>query len=136
MEDIDFRVDFIAKNSNKLQKLGLEGKKISWVLNVFTLGPTARATRVKKNTMKWTCIYFKIIVKGMMESPPPTHTLMIASTQTHSAFVPSMQIEWLNVHSQPLLLLPLLSKGLGLCDPIGMLCGTPSPPPLFRLEVS
>ncbi len=29
MEDIDFRVDFIAKNSNKLQKLGLEGKKIS-----------------------------------------------------------------------------------------------------------
>jgi hypothetical protein len=55
-------VDFVARNSNKLQKLGLEGK-ISWALivftildlefsimkmwkikNVFTLGPTAQAT--------------------------------------------------------------------------------------------
>jgi len=26
MEDIDFRVDFVVGNSNKLQKLGLEGK--------------------------------------------------------------------------------------------------------------
>jgi len=26
MEDIDFLVDFVAGNSNKLQKLGLEGK--------------------------------------------------------------------------------------------------------------
>jgi len=26
MEDIDFKVDFVAENSNKLQKLGLEGK--------------------------------------------------------------------------------------------------------------
>jgi len=26
MEDIDFLVDFLAGNSNKLQKLGLEGK--------------------------------------------------------------------------------------------------------------
>jgi hypothetical protein len=40
MEDIDFLVDFVDGNSNKLQKLGLEGK-ISWALNVFTLGPTA-----------------------------------------------------------------------------------------------
>jgi hypothetical protein len=36
MEDIDFWVDFVARNSNKLQNLGLEGK-ISWALNVFTL---------------------------------------------------------------------------------------------------
>ncbi len=36
MEDIDFWVDFVAENSNKLQKLGLEGK-FSWALNVFTL---------------------------------------------------------------------------------------------------
>jgi len=27
VEDIDFLVDFITENSNKLQKLGLEGKK-------------------------------------------------------------------------------------------------------------
>ncbi len=36
MEDIDFWMDFVVGNSNKLQKLGLEGK-ISWALNVFTL---------------------------------------------------------------------------------------------------
>ncbi len=36
MQDIDFGVDFVARNSSKLQKLGLEGK-ISWALNVFTL---------------------------------------------------------------------------------------------------
>ncbi len=36
MEDIDFWVDFVARDSNKLRKLGLEGK-ISWALNVFTL---------------------------------------------------------------------------------------------------
>ncbi len=36
MEDIDFGVDFVAGDSNKLQKLGLE-RKISWALNVFTL---------------------------------------------------------------------------------------------------
>jgi hypothetical protein len=33
--DIDFWVDFVAGNSNNLQKLGLEGK-VSWALNVFT----------------------------------------------------------------------------------------------------
>jgi hypothetical protein len=32
-------VDFVVGNSNKLEKLGLEGK-ISGNLNVFTLGPT------------------------------------------------------------------------------------------------
>ncbi len=36
MEDIDFWMDFYVGNSNKLQKLGLEGK-ISWALDVFTL---------------------------------------------------------------------------------------------------
>jgi hypothetical protein len=45
VEDIDFLVDFVAGNSNKLQKLGLEGK-ISSALNVFTLGPMAQATLV------------------------------------------------------------------------------------------
>jgi hypothetical protein len=33
VEDIDFLVDFVAGNSNKLQKLGLKGK-ISCALNV------------------------------------------------------------------------------------------------------
>ncbi len=37
MEDIDFLEDFVVGNSNKLQKLGLEGK-FSWALNVFILG--------------------------------------------------------------------------------------------------
>ncbi len=68
MKDIDFWVDFVAGNSNKLQKVGLflEGK-ISWshpqcvhianfkkfsilkmwkIKNVFTLGPMAQATLV------------------------------------------------------------------------------------------
>jgi hypothetical protein len=40
VKDINFQVDFVAGNSNKLQKLGSEGK-ISWALYVFTLGPTA-----------------------------------------------------------------------------------------------
>jgi len=35
----------VARNSNKLQKLGLKGK-ISWVFNVFTLEPMAQATLV------------------------------------------------------------------------------------------
>ncbi len=45
MEDIDVWMDFVARNSNKLKKLDLEGK-ISWALNVFTLGPTTKATLV------------------------------------------------------------------------------------------
>ncbi len=45
MEDIDFLVDFVAGNSNKLQKLSLEGK-ISSALNVLTLGAMAQATLV------------------------------------------------------------------------------------------
>ncbi len=40
MEDIDLWVDFVARNSNKLQNLGLEGE-ISRALNVSALGPTA-----------------------------------------------------------------------------------------------
>ncbi len=43
MEDIDFWMDFVAGNSNKLQILGLEGI-ISWALNVFTLGPMTQPT--------------------------------------------------------------------------------------------
>ncbi len=44
MEDIDFLVNFVVENSKiELQKLGLEGK-VSWALNLFTLGPTAQAT--------------------------------------------------------------------------------------------
>ncbi len=45
MEDIDFWVDFVVGNSNKLQKLGWEGK-ISGNFNVFTLGPTTQAILV------------------------------------------------------------------------------------------
>ncbi len=50
MEDIDFWMDFIAGNSNKLQKLGLEGK-ISWTLNVFALPNLEifNSENVKKN---------------------------------------------------------------------------------------
>jgi hypothetical protein len=36
-------VIFVVGNSNKLQKLGLEGN-ISQAFNVFTLGPMAHAT--------------------------------------------------------------------------------------------
>ncbi len=36
MENIEFWVDFVTRNSNKLSKLGLE-RKISWALNAFTL---------------------------------------------------------------------------------------------------
>ncbi len=41
MEDIDFIVDFVAENSNKLQKLGLEGK-----VKMFTFGLVAQVTQV------------------------------------------------------------------------------------------
>ncbi len=41
MEDIEFLVDFVAENSKKVEKLGLEGK-IDWAVNVFTLGPMAQ----------------------------------------------------------------------------------------------
>jgi len=40
VEEIDLWVDFVARNSNKLQNLGLEGE-ISQALYVFTLGPLA-----------------------------------------------------------------------------------------------
>jgi hypothetical protein len=48
VEDIDFGVDFVAEISNKLQKLGLEGK-ISWALNVCTIQAMAQATLVIEN---------------------------------------------------------------------------------------
>jgi hypothetical protein len=41
-------VDFVVGNSNKLQKLGLEGK-VTQALNVFTLGPRAHATLINEN---------------------------------------------------------------------------------------
>ncbi len=50
VEDIYFLVDFVARNSNNLQKLGLE-RKINWALNVFTLGRTAQATIVVDKKM-------------------------------------------------------------------------------------
>jgi hypothetical protein len=49
LKNIDFWMDFVVGYSNKLQKLGLEGK-ISWVLNVFTLGPIAQVTIVAFNS--------------------------------------------------------------------------------------
>ncbi len=45
VEGISFSVNFVAENSNKLQKLGLE-RQISWALNVFTPGPMSQATLV------------------------------------------------------------------------------------------
>ncbi len=44
-------MDFVVRNSNKLQKLGLGGK-ISENLNVFTLGPTTQVTLVVED---WMC---------------------------------------------------------------------------------
>jgi hypothetical protein len=41
-------VDFVVENSNKLQKLGLEGK-VNSILNVFTLGPMAHVTLINEN---------------------------------------------------------------------------------------
>ncbi len=41
-------MDFVVENSNKLQKLGLEGK-VTQALNVFTLGPRAHATLINEN---------------------------------------------------------------------------------------
>jgi hypothetical protein len=43
VKDIDFWVNFVVRNLNKLQKFGLKGKT-SWTLNVFTLGATTHAT--------------------------------------------------------------------------------------------
>jgi hypothetical protein len=43
--ECDFWMNFVAGNSNKLQKLSLQAK-FSWALNVFTLGPMAQATLV------------------------------------------------------------------------------------------
>ncbi len=67
----DFWVDFVAENSNKLQKLGLEGKKSvepsmcshcwvfkipimkMWIMkNVITPRPTAQGTLVSNNNKK------------------------------------------------------------------------------------
>jgi hypothetical protein len=49
VEDIAFRVDFVAGNSQTMQKRGFKGK-ICWALNVFTLGPMAQATLVGSET--------------------------------------------------------------------------------------
>jgi hypothetical protein len=87
VEGVDIWVDFIAKNSNKLQKLGLEGK-ISWVLNVFTLGPTAQATLVRRTQWNEHIYTSRLLWRGWWKVL--LNTLMIAATQTHSAFVPSM----------------------------------------------
>jgi hypothetical protein len=43
---------FVARNSNKLQKLGL-GRKFGWAFNVFTLGLMVQATLVH---MQWTWV--------------------------------------------------------------------------------
>jgi hypothetical protein len=48
-------VDFVARNSNKLQKLGLE-EKMRRVLNVFTLGPTVEV---------FTLVLYNVFVVGM-----------------------------------------------------------------------
>ncbi len=49
VKDIDFWVDFVAENLNKLQKLGLEGR-ISWAFNVFTLEQMTQATLIRIKT--------------------------------------------------------------------------------------
>ncbi len=52
MEDIDFRMDIVAENSKKLQKISLKGK-ISWTLDVFTLPnlESLNSTNVKNKKM-------------------------------------------------------------------------------------
>jgi len=49
VENVDFSMDFVAMNSNKLQKLSLE-RKFSWTFNVFTLGPMPHVTLITINT--------------------------------------------------------------------------------------
>ncbi len=50
-------MDFVVGNSNKLQKLGLEGK-ISGNFNVFTLGLTTQVTLVVDD---WMCEMLYVI---------------------------------------------------------------------------
>jgi len=52
VKDTDFWVDFIAGNLNKLAKLGSEGKKFSWVLNVFTLNYGAFTLGVRDSSVE------------------------------------------------------------------------------------
>jgi hypothetical protein len=83
MKNIVFWVNFVAENSNKLQKLGWKEKagepsmcshcrikKISilkmWKMkNVFTLGPTAHATLVyiiiQHYIISWSCQFWAIL---------------------------------------------------------------------------
>jgi hypothetical protein len=49
VKDISFRVDFIAGNSQTMQKMGFKGK-IRQALYVFTLGRMAQATLVGSET--------------------------------------------------------------------------------------
>jgi len=53
-----FWMNFVVGNSDNLQKLGLEGK-ISWALNVFTLGPTTQATLI---SMDWKLTFWVLIM--------------------------------------------------------------------------
>jgi len=53
-----FWVNFVVGNSDNLQKLGPEGK-ISWALNVFTLGPTTQATLI---SMDWKLTFWVLIM--------------------------------------------------------------------------
>jgi hypothetical protein len=53
VEGIEFLMNLVAGNSNKLEKLGLEGN-ISWPFNVFALGPTSQATLVGYKMQKFT----------------------------------------------------------------------------------
>ncbi len=48
MEDIEFWVDFVARNSNKLQKLGLGGK-INWAPKCVHTWPNGTAY----TSLKW-----------------------------------------------------------------------------------
>jgi hypothetical protein len=68
MKSIDFGVDFVVGNSNKLQKLGLEGK-ICWVPNVFTLGPTAQATLVLYGKQFWCVTQVFVMGFPLVEQP-------------------------------------------------------------------
>jgi len=46
MKDIDFWMNFVVEDSNKLKKLGLKGR-ISQALDMFILGPIAHATLIR-----------------------------------------------------------------------------------------
>jgi hypothetical protein len=65
VENIDFWMDFVVKISQKLQKLGFEGK-INWAFNVCTIGPIAHVTLII--TYKYCTIWNTSVIRFKLSS--------------------------------------------------------------------